>query len=305
MSGIETAVGGQVHEGRPTVGVSIVIPAYNEEQGISSSLDEILQTMSSTGLDFEVIVVDDGSTDKTSDRARETPSVRVLRNHRNLGYGASLKRGIDAAQHPIVVITDADGTYPGEDIPQLVALLTDDVAMVVGWRKGFGAKIPLVRRPAKWVMRRFAESMAAFPIQDLNSGLRAFRKEVVQRHLLALPDGFSFTTTLTLLVLNENGQIIYEPIAYRRREGKSKFHPVKDVLGMISLIVRSTLLFNPLRVFVPIAFGFFALAAATILGSWIWLGQILDATATILVVAGIQSLFLGFLADLINRRSSR
>lgn len=286
-------------------GVSVVIPAYNEEGGLKATVDEIREALTAAALPHEIVIVDDGSTDGTAAVAAEIAGVRVLRNNRNRGYGASLKRGIDAAKFPVVAITDADGTYPGDAIPSLVEMLTDDVDMVVGWRKGYAAKIPLIRRPAKWVMRKFAESMAASPIPDLNSGLRVFRRDRAQRYRATLPEGFSFTTTITLLVLSEGGAIVYEPIGYRRREGASKFRPVRDAVNMAGLIVRSILLFNPLRVFAPIALGFLGLAAFVLLFSYMVLGRILDATVVILFVTGIHFLFLGFLADLINRRSMR
>ena len=286
-------------------GITVIVPAFNEEAGITETLRGLQAAMEASGRPYEILVVDDGSTDGTAEAARGLGGIRLLSNRRNLGYGAALKRGIEAAKHPLIAITDADGTYPGERIPDLADRLDDDIEMVVGWRKGFEAKIPLIRRPAKWVLRRFAESMATHPIPDLNSGLRVFRREHALRYRQVLPDGFSFTTTITLLVLNDGGEILYEPVAYHRRAGKSKFHPIKDVINMAGLIVRSILLFYPLRVFVPISMACLALAVFVLIGSLLWLDRIPDATIVILLAMSLQFLFLGLLADLINRRSSQ
>ena len=283
-------------------GLSIIIPAFNEEKGIIPTIQGIQTTMAESAIPFELIVVDDGSIDSTAEIINSLPGVKLLRNIHNRGYGTSLKRGIRAATYDNIAITDADGTYPGDRIPELASLLTDDVDMVVGWRKGFSAKIPLVRRPAKWVIKRIAESLAGYSIPDLNSGLRIFRKQTVLDNEHVLPAGFSFTTTITLLIASGGGCILYEPISYSHRSGQSKFHPIKDTWGMITLIVRSILLFNPLRFFVPIAMLSFLCAIIVLIVSLLWMERIPDGTITILTVTGFQILVMGLLADLINRR---
>jgi glycosyltransferase involved in cell wall biosynthesis len=283
-------------------GLSIIIPAFNEEKGAALTVQGIQTTMAESAIPFELIVVDDGSIDSTAEIINSLPGVKLLRNIHNRGYGTSLKRGIRAATYDNIAITDADGTYPGDRIPELASLLTDDVDMVVGWRKGFSAKIPLVRRPAKWVIKRIAETLAGYSIPDLNSGLRIFRKQTVLDNEHVLPAGFSFTTTITLLIASGGGCILYEPISYSHRSGQSKFHPIKDTWGMITLIVRSILLFNPLRFFVPIAMLSFLCAIIVLIVSLLWMERIPDGTITILTVTGFQILVMGLLADLINRR---
>ena len=273
-------------------GLSIIIPAFNEEKGIIPTIQGIQGAMVESAIPYELIVVDDGSIDSTAEIINSLPGVKLLRNIHNRGYGTSLKRGIRAATYDNIAITDADGTYPGDRIPELASLLTDDVDMVVGWRKGFSAKIPLVRRPAKWVIKRIAETLAGYSIPDLNSGLRIFRKQTVLDNEHVLPAGFSFTTTITLLIASGGGCILYEP----------KFHPIKDTWGMITLIVRSILLFNPLRFFVPLAMLSFLCAIIVLIVSLLWMERIPDGTITILTVTGFQILAMGLLADLINRR---
>lgn len=282
--------------------ITVVIPAYNEKDGLEKSVEELKRVMDASGKTYELIVVDDKSTDGTSEIAAGLAGIRLLQNRRNLGYGASLKRGIKAAKHEIIVITDADGSYPAARIPELVDLLDDNTDMVVGWRNGTEAKIPLERRPAKWMVRQFAQKVAGYSIPDINSGLRVFRRRFILDHESLFPSGFSFTTTLTLLVASSGGNVIYEPVEYYRREGRSKFRPIRDTWGMLTLIVRSVMLFNPLRVFTMIAMALIFAGAVFLVLSML-LPVTYRATTTILVSTGVQFLGMGLLADLINRRS--
>ena len=154
--------------------VTVVVPAFNEEAGIGPSIIGIHQALDAAGMTGEIIVVDDGSTDRTAEVALHA-GARVLRHLSNRGYGASIKSAILAARSEIIVIIDADGTYPADQIPHLVAQL-QDADMAVGARSGKQVHIPWVRRPAKWVLGWVAERIAGRKIPDLNSGLRAFRK---------------------------------------------------------------------------------------------------------------------------------
>lgn len=284
---------------------SIIVPAFNEEKGLAATVDHIKSVMDEAGSDYEIIVVDDGSTDGTKEVAEGLEGIRLITNSYNMGYGASLKRGIQVAQYDVIVITDADGTYPNERIPDLVEKLVEGTHMVVGWRKGKNAPQPFHRKLAKWIIKTFASILVRDPIPDLNSGLRCFPKYLAVRHERILPSGFSFTTTITLLIISNGGHIVYEPIDYRPRQGSSKFHPIKDVIAMVGLIVRSTLLFNPLRIFVPIAAVFISASALILILALIGVFErIPDATIVVLLVTGVQILFIGLLADLINRRSS-
>jgi len=176
--------------------VTVVIPAYNEAEHVAGQVEAVERQMGSTGWTYEIIVVDDGSSDETSERAAVT-GARVLRRPRNRGYGAALKLGIRSAQYDWILITDADGTYPVESIPALLAEASAN-EMVVGARTGKIVKVPLVRRPAKWFLRQLASYLAGRRLPDLNSGLRLMRKSLVMRYEHLLQDGFSFTTTITL-----------------------------------------------------------------------------------------------------------
>jgi glycosyltransferase involved in cell wall biosynthesis len=229
--------------------VSVVIPAFNEEQGVGPVVVELLETLGRHGLEAEIIVVDDGSTDKTA-AAAAAAGARVLRHRSNRGYGAALKSGISAASNDYVVITDADGTYPSKYIPELLASL-ETADMVVGARTGANVKIPLVRRPAKWLLNRLANYMTNSKIPDLNSGLRAFRRNVAMQYFTILPDQFSWTTTITLAMHCDKYAVTYLPIDYLARKGRSKIVPW-DAGSFAILILRTAMLFRPLRVFIPV-----------------------------------------------------
>lgn len=228
--------------------VSVVIPAYNEAAHVAGQIQAVRDVMELTGWDFEIIVVDDGSTDETAQRAVET-GVRVLRNRRNRGYGASLKRGIAAAGYGWILITDADGTYPPEAIPELLSVASE-ADMVVGARVGPHVAIPRSRRPAKWVLGKLASYLAGRRLPDINSGLRLMRRDLVERYVHLLPSGFSFTTTITLASTCNDYQVEYVPIDYLARLGSSKIKP-RHAYEFLLLIIRTIIYFNPLKVFLP------------------------------------------------------
>jgi glycosyltransferase involved in cell wall biosynthesis len=279
--------------------VTVVIPAYNEENGIA----DVVREVRALPLSLELIVVDDGSDDATADRAA-CAGARVIRHRVNRGYGAALKTGISAARCDHVVITDADGTYPNERIPELVALLAEN-DMVVGARIGRKVSIPVIRRPAKWMLNRLADYLSESRIPDLNSGLRAFHRDRAIEFFGILPRGFSFTTTITLAMHVNDRPVTYVPIDYHPRTGRSKIRPFHDTLNFAGLIVRTVLYFRPLKIFVPLAFFFFLLSIAILFYSWRFTPKIMDASVVITLMTSFQMLAIGLLADLIDKRSFR
>ncbi|MEZ5978335.1 MAG: glycosyltransferase family 2 protein [Planctomycetota bacterium] len=287
-------------------GVTVVVPAFNESEGIEGVVDRLSNL--DVGVPLEVLVVDDGSTDGTSVKLdalkARYPALRVLHHGTNRGYGAALKSGFASARHRVVMITDADGTYPEDRIPDLLARIDDGAEMVVGARRGADVNIPLVRRPAKAILRQLASFLAGTPIPDLNSGLRAFRRELVLRYRPILPDGFSFTTTITLASLTNGHRVDYVDISYAHREGRSKIRPIRDTLGFTALIIRTVMYFNPLKVFYP-AFGFLLLALMVSLGYDLFIESPpnLGDKTVFLFVAAVQVLTVGLLADLVEKKS--
>ncbi|MCF6290513.1 MAG: glycosyltransferase family 2 protein [Desulfobacterales bacterium] len=283
-----------------THGLSLVIPAFNEEKGIVGVVRQIVEVGGRLGLPCEIIVVDDGSTDSTPAKLAGLAGIRLVRHQRNAGYGAALKSGIRAARYNWICITDGDGTYPNEKIPDLLAAM-DKNDMVVGARLGAAARIPLIRRPAKWLLNKLANYLVQHRIPDLNSGLRIFDKRIAQRFLNILPDGFSFTSTITLAMLSNNYRVLYLPIEYHVRTGKSKIRPIHDTLNFLQLIVRTILYFDPLRIFLPAGISLI-LVSTVLFGLRQLQGGGYGVTIPMFLLAGIQVLAIGMLADLIDRR---
>jgi glycosyltransferase involved in cell wall biosynthesis len=281
--------------------VSVVIPAYNEEHGVGPVVTELRSVLESNGIAAEVIVVDDGSTDQTA-RAAAAAGARVLRHRSNRGYGAALKSGITAASNECVVITDADGTYPCHYIPEILAKL-ETADMVVGARIGSNVKIPLIRRPAKWVLNKLANYMTGTRIPDLNSGLRAFRRKLAMQYFAMLPDQFSWTTTITLAMHCDKYAVTYLPIDYLARRGRSKIVPW-DAGSFAILILRTAMLFRPLRIFIPVvlfclAYGFVKTTIDMMRDPNI------SASALLAFVSALILLLIGMLADALATRLGR
>ncbi|MDY7016586.1 MAG: glycosyltransferase family 2 protein, partial [Cyanobacteriota bacterium] len=190
---------------------SLILPVYNEESGILPTLDRIQENLKNSGCEYEIVAVNDGSSDRSSELLHSRNDIRVIEHRVNRGYGAALKTGIRHAKYPIIAITDADGTYPNERLPQLVAI-AQNADMVVGARIGENVQYSTIRKIPKWFLIRFAEWITNTRIPDLNSGMRVFNKSVVERFIGILPDTFSFTTTITVAMLTNNYVVHYEPI---------------------------------------------------------------------------------------------
>lgn len=276
--------------------LSIVIPAYNEEGAVKETIEEVREAMDPLDVPYEIIVIDDGSEDRTLEIARET-GVKVDTNQVNTGYGASLKRGIKHAQYEYVAIIDADGTYPPRYLPEMLAMCRDQ-DMVVGDRGAAMKNVPWVRKPAKWVLNTFASFLAERKLNDLNSGLRVFRKSELVPFIPLLPQKFSFTTTITLCMSCNGKRMIYTPIEYGKRVGKSKIRPV-DFINFLILVLRMTVLFNPLRVFIPLGLALMTLGAVKFVYD-IWMDNLSETT----IFAFLSALIiwsLGLIADMISR----
>lgn len=230
--------------------VTVVVPAYDEAEHVAEQVASVDRVMQTTGWTYEIIVVDDGSTDGTAEAASVVGGARIVRRQHNRGYGAALKLGVRMARYDWILITDADGTYPVEAIPRLLAE-ADENTMVVGSRTGAVVQVPLARRPAKWFLNRLASYLAGRHLPDINSGLRLMRKSLINRYEHLLPDGFSFTTTITLSAACNAHPLAYVPIDYHARLGESKIRP-RHAYDFTMLILRTIIFFNPLKVFLPL-----------------------------------------------------
>lgn len=282
---------------------SIVIPTYNEEQSIGEVLESTIQAMGQSDVTHEIIVVDDGSEDGTAETARRK-GVKLIQHPLNKGYGAALKTGIRHASYNIIVTIDADGTYCSQDIPRLLTEMTRS-DMVVGARVGKEVKVPALRRPAKWLLTQLANYLTGARIPDLNSGLRAFRKEVAMEFFRILPSGFSFTATITLTMLSNDYIVTYIPISYHERVGQSKIKPFHDTANFLQLIVRTAMYFAPLKVFLPISLALFVISIIVAIYSVLVLRKIMDVTVVVTMLAALQIAITGLLADLIDKRNPR
>ncbi|HEX9863975.1 MAG TPA: glycosyltransferase family 2 protein [Acidimicrobiia bacterium] len=238
------------HPDDGSVDVSIVLPVFNEAGHLDDEIERIRKTMDDSRYSYEILVVDDGSTDGSSERLQRIDGIRLLQFATNRGSGSARKYGTQAARGTVVVWTDVDMTYPNDTIPELVDQM-EGFDQVVGARTSEEGTIKLLRGPAKWMIRRLASYLTGVRIPDLNSGFRAFRREVALPYLHLLPRGFSCVTTLTMSFLSNGYSIRYVPIDYAARAGESKFHWWKDTKRYLIQVVRMTLMWEPMRVFGP------------------------------------------------------
>ena len=275
-------------------GISLVIPAFNEAQALGPVISGFRALFDHIACRFEILVVDDGSTDKTAEIASDRGAT-VIRHERNRGYGAALKTGIRRCHYGLVAMADADGQHDAQQLEDLLARLGDaDVA--IGARSA-ASHVPLVRRPGKLILRRVANWVTGSAIPDLNSGLRVMRRDVILDHMHLAPDGFSFSTTMTIAFLHAGMLIRWVPITTPSRVGRaSSVSVVRDGLKTLLLIVRIVVLFAPLRIFLPVSgLLFFVGMVSSIYGLLTEL-NIAD-TDVILLLSGLMIFFFGILAD--------
>jgi glycosyltransferase involved in cell wall biosynthesis len=280
--------------------ISVVVPVYNEEDGVDKVLDQVHAVMGATGEPYEVLVVDDGSTDGSAAVLRKRTDITLLSHHVNGGYGRALKTGIAAARGEWIAILDADATYP---VGALTALIKDREGydMVVGARVG-ARNISLPRRIGQSVMRLLVRLLVRVHVPDLNSGLRIFRRELAEDFWGLLPDGFSFTTTISVAALSAQRRVRYVTIDYHKRVGKSSINPVTDFHNFLMLIVMTATYFRPLKFYVPVSYALFVVAVLRGIRDVIVLDRLAGLTV-ILVMLSMQVWFFGLLADIVVKRT--
>lgn len=244
----------------------MVVPALDEEDGIGPTLTALHSALAGLALPWEVVVVDDGSRDRTAERARAA-GARVLSHPQPGGYGHALRTGIRGARYDGIVLTDADGTYPVETIPGLIARLAD-FDLVIGARTGPEYMRRALLSPVRSSFLMLARFVTGTWLPDPNSGLRAFRRTDILPILDRLPRGFSFTTTQTLIFTLEGRFLHYERIPYRARIGRSKVRVFRDALRVGQGLVEIMVLYNPLKVFLAAALPAFLLVPPALLLGW-------------------------------------
>lgn len=294
----------------PTPYITVVLPCYNEQDHVMQEIERITKSLDASGYTYELLCVDDASTDGTLRVLQEAlllyPAMRLLPFRRNGGSGTVRRIGTQQARGEIVVWTDADMTYPNERIPEFVRMLDEDpsIDQVVGARTSEEGSHKVLRVPAKLFIRKIAEILTNSRIPDLNSGLRAFRRTVALPYLRLLPPGFSCVTTITLAFLSNQHDITFVPIDYAKRAGKSKFRFVRDAYRYLLQVLRMVMYFNPLKVLMPVALALLALAVVK--GGYDLVAHpVRLATNTVLLfVTGLIIAVMALLADLIVRSRS-
>lgn len=278
---------------------SIIIPIYNEADSIKQTLTELADFLHAKYQkdDYEIILVNDGSTDKTKEilKSWQSENSKIISHPYNKGYGASLKTGVKNAQYEIVLFFDGDGQHKPEYIPELLKNI-DGHEMVIGARQGY--KGPFWRQPGKKLMGCIANYLMGKKIPDLNSGMRAFKKEYFLNFVHLFPNKFSLSTTLTLAFLNEGLSVKYIPITINQRVGKSTVK-IQDGLDALLLICRIIMLFNPMKIFAPVSL--FLL----LFGVGFSIYGIIDyhsfpTSGAVIIISGLILFFNGLLADQIS-----
>ncbi len=287
-------------------GISIIIPTYNEEKAILDTIRELHATMKAANIPYQVIVVNDCSKDRTREvlegaGGEKELGITLVQHETNKGYGAAIKTGSRYATHDILCITDSDGTYPNNRIPDLYAEMNRH-DMVVGARIGDNVHIPWLRRAPKAFINHLASYVADERIPDLNSGLRVFTRELFDRFIHLYPNGFSLTSTITLAALTNDYAVKYVKIDYFKREGSSKIRPIKDTMNFVMLILRMCVLFNPLRIFLPLSGLIFSLGLVILVFGLTVTGKFYDGTFITLTLGAVQFFCLGLLADAVSRK---
>jgi len=309
--------------GRHSQILSVVIPAYNEEDGIAAIVERVLAVrgpLAAVGMDLELIVVDDGSTDHTAEITLRYDGVALVCHEQNAGYGAALKTGFALARGEWLGFLDADGTYPPEHFPQLCqTALEQEADLVVGSRRsGAECEMPLVRRVGNLLWSNLVTLMGNHRVIDPASGMRVIRREALPR-LYPLPDGLNFTPVMSTRAIHEELKMVEVPIPYHERVGRSKLSVVRDGTRFLNSIIWTALNYNPVR---PLGLlGLAAVGTAGTIGLWLVAARLSGATrigplgayalfaALMLAVAGISIFSLGatfnYLVSLFHRRPIR
>lgn len=290
--------------------VTIVLPCYNEQDHVVLELERISEAMDASGYSYELLVIDDKSTDNTlgvlRDVARKFPQMRLMPFRRNGGSGTARRIGTQEARGKIVVWTDADMTYPNERIPEFVRYLDahPDTDQVVGARTTEEGTHKWARVPAKWLIRMIAQRLSGMKIPDLNSGLRAFRREVSLPYLRLLPPGFSCVTTITMAFLSNQHPVDYIPIDYAKRSGISKFHPFRDARRYILQVLRMVMYFDPIKVLMPVALWIMGLGFVKLIVDVVRYDFRVTTSTLLAILVGFQIVVLALIGDLVARSRS-
>lgn len=276
--------------------VTILIPVYNEKAALPKVIEDVKKAMKNQQYGYEILVVDDGSTDDSAQIA-ESLGVRVVRHPVNCGIGAARTSGVEESATEFIVMIDGDCTYPADAIPELLKEMQEN-DMVVGARRKEKGTFKILRTFAKLFIKALASYLVKTRIPDLNSGLRVVKKSLVLKYKKYLPVTHSWVSTITLVMLSRGYKVRYVSIDYHPRVGKSTFHPLRDSYNYLSLVVRTIMYFNPLRFFLPLSLIVFFTGVAKSVLDFVTTHTIQESDIILLSTAVIV-FAIGLLADLI------
>lgn len=250
--------------------LSVVIPAYNEENGIKQIAERVLAVepaLKAVGIErLELLVVDDGSKDKTAEVAAGIPGVTLIRHPKNRGYGAALKTGFSKASGELIGFLDADGTYPPEYFPQLCQSALNGSELVIGSRMaGTDSKMPLTRRIGNFFFANLLSLLGRQKVTDSASGMRVFKREILEQ-IYPLPDGLNLTPVMSTRALHEGIRVVEVPIPYSERVGRSKLSVIRDGQIFLQSMLWTAMSYNPVRILGLIGLTGFGIAGVIFLG---------------------------------------
>jgi len=250
--------------------LSVVIPAYNEENGIKEIADRVLAVepaLKEAGVErLELLVVDDGSKDRTAEVAEAIPGVSLIRHPKNKGYGAALKTGFSKASGELIGFLDADGTYPPEYFPQLCKSALNGSELVIGSRMaGEDSKMPITRRVGNFFFANLLSILGRQKVTDSASGMRVFKREILEQ-IYPLPDGLNLTPVMSTRALHEGIKIVEVPIPYSERVGRSKLSVIRDGQLFLQSMVWTAMSYNPVRILGLVGLGGIGVTGLVFLG---------------------------------------
>lgn len=279
--------------------ISLVMPCLNEEEAVTETVQKARLVFDSMDLkDYEIILVDDGSTDRSAELALSN-GAQVIRHPHTVGYGKSIKDGISQAKHDTIVISDADGTYPLEEIPKLIKEYEKGFDMIVGARMGRQYDGSWFKIFLRYMLQCLVEFTTGRSILDINSGFRVFSRKVSMQFFDRLCDTFSFSTGMTLAYMMTVKYVAHIPIPYGKRKGKSKVRMFRDSLRTLQYIVEAILFYNPIKIFIvlcifTVLFSLLSFSMAYLVGleSGIFFGMLGILITLVLFALGLLSILL-------------